>query len=131
MENPTSAVVVLNEECATFLSDMLFGGGYGRPQRDTSIHVSRLAAYDPAVLVMDFANLANDPLETIRQLRFVLPTATIAVYSEAVDGWAARCHLAGATCMLLRGADSGRLQRGIGFAQRVGCYTDRGFMGNA
>src|ERR1700684_3538403 len=65
------------------------------------LDVVQLHAAAPELLVCDLDGLDVDPLELLRQIRFVLPNCTIAVFTGIMDRrWGAACHLAGANCLL-------------------------------
>ncbi|TAM84969.1 response regulator transcription factor [bacterium] len=112
------------------MSALLLQGGYDRPQRSQDVQVTELSTYAPNVLLIDFDHLSIDPIESLRQLRFVLPDCTIAVLSSTLKRrWAAECHLAGASCLLAKNSSRARMLAGIRHAVRSGCYTDSGFIG--
>jgi len=93
------------------------------------MNVTEIARIAPTVLVCDIDALVADKLEHLRQLRFVLPGATIAVYTERLEeSWAAACHLAGASCVLAKTSSRAGLSSGIRAALRTGCFTDPRFI---
>jgi DNA-binding NarL/FixJ family response regulator len=89
------------------------------------IALRKLAA---EVLVVDIDALKVDPLEMLRQLRFVLPDCVIVVYTATIESsWGRACHLAGATCSLSKEAHESQLISGLKRAIRTGCFTDPRF----
>jgi DNA-binding NarL/FixJ family response regulator len=92
------------------------------------LNVTELGRLLPDVLICDIDDLDVDPLELLRQIRFVLPDCMIAVYSGIMERkWGRRCHLAGANCLLAKGSDERRLSTGLRDALLSGCYTDPRF----
>jgi DNA-binding NarL/FixJ family response regulator len=82
----------------------------------------------PALLLCDVDRLAVDALETMRQVRFVLPDCMIAVYTDtATSAWSRECHMAGANCLLLKLSTDAELVAGIQEALSSGCFTDLRF----
>ncbi len=89
------------------------------------LNVVELGKLVPDVLVCDVDDLDVDPLELLRQIRFVLPDCLIAVYTGVmVRTWGRACHLAGANCLLAKGSNEQRLSDGLRGALLSGCYTD-------
>ena len=75
------------------------------------VELGRLA---PDVLVCDLDDVDGDPLELLRQIRFVLPDCLIAVYSGLMEReWGRACHLAGANCLLAKSSNERRLSDGL------------------
>jgi DNA-binding NarL/FixJ family response regulator len=92
------------------------------------LNVVELGKLMPDVLVCDIDELAVDPLELLRQIRFVLPDCLIVVYSGIIDrAWGRSCHLAGANCLLAKTSDERSLSNGLRGALSSGCYTDPRF----
>ena len=92
------------------------------------LDVSELGRLLPDVLVCDVDATEKDPLELLRQIRFVLPECLIAVYTSSTERtWLVACHLAGANCLLSKGSDERQLSNGLRSALRSGCYTDPRF----
>lgn len=92
------------------------------------LDVRELGRLVPDVLVCDLDDVDIDPLELLRQIRFVLPDCVIAVYTGVVERkWVRACHLAGANCLLAKGSDERRLADGLRAALLSGCYTDPRF----
>ena len=90
--------------------------------------VTEVGLLAPSVLVVDIDDLAVDPLEMLRMLRFVLPGCIIAVYTNVLkETWALACHTAGANCLLSKASDAGQLAVGLRGSLRSGCFTDPSF----
>jgi DNA-binding NarL/FixJ family response regulator len=101
--------------------------GAGEPGLTVVAHldVAELAKLAPDVLIADVDRQAVDPLELLRQLRFVLPECVIVVYTEAVErSWGRACHLAGASCVLSKESRKPLLVSGLQHAIQSGCFTD-------
>jgi DNA-binding NarL/FixJ family response regulator len=129
MPNTKSAIVAHEDVTAEFMSGLLVQAGYDRPHHSQDVSVAELGTYAPNLLLIDFAHLSNDPIESIRQLRFVLPECTIAVISSTLlRSWAARCHMAGANCLLATNSKRERMLAGIRYAVKNGCFTGPGFI---
>lgn len=104
--------------------------GAGEPGLTILAHldVGELGRLVPDVLIADVDRQQVDPLETLRQLRFVLPDCVIVVYTEAVaPEWSRACHLAGASCVLSKESSEPLLISGLRRAIRTGCFTDPRF----
>ncbi len=94
------------------------------------VDVRELGRIRPDLLICDLDALTVDKLECLRQVRFVLPSCAIAVYSsDAQRSWGLACHLAGATCMLSKASTQTELSDGLLDALASGCYTDPRFVG--
>jgi DNA-binding NarL/FixJ family response regulator len=92
------------------------------------LDVAALGKLAPDVLIADVDRLEVDPLEALRQLRFVLPECAIVVYTGGVESsWGRACHLAGATCVLSKESDESQLTTGLRRALQTGCFTDPRF----
>jgi DNA-binding NarL/FixJ family response regulator len=101
--------------------------GAGEPGLMVVAHldVAELAKLAPDVLVADVDRQEVDPLELLRQLRFVLPECVIVVYTAAVErSWGRACHLAGASCVLSKESRESLLVSGFRHAIQSGCFTD-------
>jgi CheY-like chemotaxis protein len=89
------------------------------------VNVAELGALRPSLLICDIDSVAFDPLETLRQLRFVLPDCIIIVYtSETKRAWGIACHSAGANGILATTSSVDDLAAGIRSTMRSGCFTD-------
>ena len=92
------------------------------------LDVAALAKLSPDVLVADVDRQKVDPLEMLRQLRFVLPECVIVVYTGTVTrAWGRACHLAGASCVLSKESGKALLVSGLQRAIETGCFTDPRF----
>ena len=92
------------------------------------LRVSELGRLMPDMLVCDIDRVEVDPLELLRQIRFVLPECIIAVYTGTVSRLRIRaCHLAGANCLLSKSSSFASLARGLRSAERSGSFTDPSF----
>lgn len=92
------------------------------------LEVAELRRLAPDLLVCDVDGIAVDPLEFLRQVRFVLPECLIAVYTGVMKrSWGAACHFAGANCLLSKDSSIAELASGIRDATSTGCYTDPRF----
>ncbi|HVA28871.1 MAG TPA: hypothetical protein VNF68_11865 [Candidatus Baltobacteraceae bacterium] len=84
------------------------------------------------VLVVDLDALAVDPLEVLRQVRFVVPGCAIVVYTNSTEASFARdCHNAGANCLLSKSSTEKQLASGLRYAMHSGCFTDPNFASSA
>jgi DNA-binding NarL/FixJ family response regulator len=129
MEHTRCAVLSEDKSVSNLLSDVLLKAGYDRAWCSQELGVAKLGSYSPRVLMVDFDHLVNDKLETIRQLRFVLPECSIAVVSSDLNrSWARQCHMAGANGVLSGSGDASRMLAGLLRAVRTGCYTDPRFV---
>ncbi len=129
MEHNRSAIVSCDRTAGNLLSLMLLQSGYSHPRRSEELGVANLRTYGPRVVVVDFDHLRSDKLESIRQLRFVLPDCAIAVVSSNLTrGWARQCHMAGANGVLSSSSrGTHRMRTGLRRAVQTGCYTDPDF----
>jgi DNA-binding NarL/FixJ family response regulator len=103
----------------------------GEPSRAVvaNLEVRALGKIHPDLLIGDVDHLAVDPLEILRQIRFVLPNCIIAVYSgDTRRSWGLACHLAGANCLLSKQSTQRQLSAGVHDAVDSGCYTDPRFV---
>jgi DNA-binding NarL/FixJ family response regulator len=92
------------------------------------LDVVELGKLSPDVLICDVDDVTSDPLELLRQLRFVLPECLIAVYSGIMEqSWGRSCHLAGANCLLSKSSGEDDLSEGLRAGLASGCYTDPRF----
>lgn len=82
----------------------------------------------PNTLIADVDRLLVDPLQVVRQLRFVLPACILVIYTRTTEqAWARDSHLAGATCVLSKDSNESQLANGLRNAIRSGCWTDPRF----
>jgi DNA-binding NarL/FixJ family response regulator len=130
MQRRKSAVLSYDGRIAESLSYVLIRCGFDWPHIWREINVSQIGAHAPDVLMIDFDHLRSDCLESVRQLRFVLPECTITVLSSTFETtWARRCHVAGACGVLPSGGSESRLLVGVQQALLTGSFTDAQFMG--
>ncbi len=128
MKHNRCAILGRDKDVANRLSDVLLEAGYDRPHRSEELGVAKLGTYAPRVLIVDFDHLRSDKLESIRQLRFVLPDCAITVVSSNLKrSWAKQCHMAGANGVLSSGSSAQRMLEGLQNAVLTGCYTDPDF----
>ncbi len=93
------------------------------------LDVRALGNLQPDLLLVDLDGLAVDPLERLRQLRFVLPNCVIAVISfDDRRSWALAAHKAGANAMLSADAPDADIAAGLNDAVISGCFTDPRFV---
>jgi DNA-binding NarL/FixJ family response regulator len=110
------------------LASALKGAGEASLSIIAGLEVAELRKIGPGVLVADIDRLESDPLEMLRQLRFVLPDCVIVVYTANIkSSWGRACHLAGASCLLSKGSSKAGLVSGLQRAIRTGCFTDPHF----
>ncbi|HLY02828.1 MAG TPA: hypothetical protein VKR56_10095 [Candidatus Cybelea sp.] len=106
----------------------LKGAGESHCTTVARLDVAALGKLAPDVLVADVDRLEVDPLEALRQLRFVLPECVIVVYTAGVGStWGRECHLAGASCVLSKQSSELQLTAGLRHAFQTGCFTDPRF----
>lgn len=128
MGHNRSAILSCDTSAANFLSEALLQAGFDRPQRSETLGVAKLGTYAPRLLVVDFDHMAIDKLESLRQIRFVLPDCAIAVMSSNLKrSWARQCHMAGANGVFSSASTMTKLATGLQHAAQSGCYTDPAF----
>ena len=128
MEHNRCAVLSRDEDVADLFSKVLLEAGYDDPERSDDVRIAKLRTYLPRVLMIDVDHIRNDKLESIRQIRFVLPECAIAVVSSNLQpSWAKQCHMAGANGVLASGSSAHRMIAGLRSAIKTGCYTDPDF----
>jgi DNA-binding NarL/FixJ family response regulator len=128
MGHNKSAILSSDKSAASFLSEVLVRAGYDHPQHSHTLGVAKLSTYEPCLLVIDFDHIRSDKLESIRQIRFVLPDCAIAVVSSDLKrNWAKQCHMAGANGVLSSSSTMMTLVSGLRCAAQTGCYTDPAF----
>lgn len=107
----------------------LSAAGELEPAIPTHLGIGTLRKIMPDVLIADIDRVEVDPLETLRQLRFVLPDTIIVVYTGSTRlSWGRACHLAGANCLLWKESLESQLVFGLQQAIRTGCFTDPHFV---
>jgi DNA-binding NarL/FixJ family response regulator len=92
------------------------------------LDVVELCALRPNLLVCDVDAVEVEPLELLRQLRFVLPECLIVLFTDLMlRSWSIECHLAGVNAMLSKDSSERHLADGVRSVMRSGCYTDPRF----
>lgn len=137
LPRPPESVIIMARVCCLAAIDPkhipLLGAaliGAGEPGLTIVAHldVAALGRLSPDVLIADIDRLDVDPLEMLRQMRFVLPECVIVVYSGSVKrSWSRACHLAGASCVLSKESRESQLVFGLQHAMQSGCFTDPRF----
>ena len=124
----TSCLAGIDDRTVPTLSAVLKTVGEAPLATLARLDVSELGRLAPDLLICDLDGIDVDPLEVLRQIRFVLPDAIIAVYTGVLETtWSRACHLAGANCLLLKASDEALLAKGLMAALKSGCYTDPRF----
>ena len=89
------------------------------------VDVVALRAVSPDLLICDLDSLETDPLETLRQLRFVLPQCVIVLYTlNTKRSWGVSAHTAGANGVLSKKSSESELAVGLKLAMSDGCFPD-------
>jgi DNA-binding NarL/FixJ family response regulator len=110
------------------LAAALKGAGEKSRPIETELDVRAIGHLRPDVLIGDVDGIDIDPLELLRQIRFVLPSCIIAVYSnDHHRKWGAACHMAGVNALLSKSSTAAELTAGLEGAMESGCYTDPRF----
>ena len=110
---------------APFLTQLLSEAGFSVVATLESLSLDEIGRHEPKVVFVDIDFLDVEPIAAIRQLRSVVPDATICVYTGNVDeGWAAACSRAGGNCLISKSAAPAEIVSGIQRALRVGVYVD-------
>jgi len=110
------------------LSEALVDAGLEIVRVSRHIDLKGLLNLQPRVLFLDLDFIEDEPLETIRLLRTLLPEAYICVYtSDRSDGWSKECHFSGANAVFSKSAQRHELVTGIRSTLATGIYTDRRF----
>jgi len=118
----------IDDAASPVLRSMLKAAGVVPFPTPAPLDVAELGRLAPDLLICDLDGVDVDPLELLRQLRFVLPDAIVAVYTETLEAsWGRACHVAGANCLLLKASDQRLLTHGLIVALESGCYTDPRF----
>ncbi len=92
------------------------------------LNITELGAAHLNLLVCDVDAVDVDPLELLRQLRFVLPECLIVLYTGVLQRrWSIECHLAGVNAMLAKVSSEPQLAAGLRDVMLSGCYTDPRF----
>jgi len=121
-------LAAVDPEDTQLLGRALEGAGESGNAIVAAFDVAALGRLAPDVLVADIDRLEVDPLEALRQLRFVLPECVIVIYTAGIGNpWGRACHLAGASCVLSKESSESQLTAGLRRAFQTGCYTDPRF----
>lgn len=121
----TSCIVVGSGDGAQLLRGIVADAGFGTAAVIDRVDMTRLGASSPELVVIDSDRLEGDVFEAIRMTRFVVPDATIAVYTPPRDrGWVAACHRAGANCLVSKHSPPRRIAEALRRGADDGCYTD-------
>jgi DNA-binding NarL/FixJ family response regulator len=89
------------------------------------VDVVALRVISPDLLICDLDSLEVEPLEVLRQLRFVLPRCIIVIYTLVTKrSWGLSCHTAGANGVLSKDSSETELAAGLKLAMSDGCFTD-------
>jgi DNA-binding NarL/FixJ family response regulator len=93
-----------------------------------SLSVTRLGQLRPDLCICDLDGAEGDPLETLRQIRFVLPGCLLGVYTaDSARSWVVACHLAGANALISKDSTEAQIARGLRGVMASGCFTDPRF----
>jgi DNA-binding NarL/FixJ family response regulator len=112
----------------SLLLDVLKTAGELAPRTVEKLDVADLSKLKPDVLIAELDRIEVDPLELLRQLRFVLPECLLVVYTRSqTPSWSRDCHIAGANCVLSKDSNRAQLASGLRSAIRSGCWTDPKF----
>jgi DNA-binding NarL/FixJ family response regulator len=113
---------------APFLTQLLSEAGFCVVTTLESMALDEIARNEPTVIFVDVDFIDVEPVLAIRQLRTVVPNATICVYTgRSQVGWAATCSRAGANCVISKSAMPAEIVAGIQQALRVGAFIDERF----
>lgn len=94
-----------------------------------NLDIAVLNSLGPAVIIIDIDRVAVDPIEALRQLRFVLPDCLIVAYTAGLQSSVVRaCHNAGANAIISKSATPAQLITGLRSANVSGCFTDPRFI---
>jgi DNA-binding NarL/FixJ family response regulator len=115
---------------APFLNQVLSEAGFSIVISLGTLSLDELDRNDPAAVFIDIDFIEGDPINALRQIRQVVPNATICAYTGRADeGWAALCMRAGANCVISKSAATSEIVAGIRRALSVGSYVDGRFDG--
>jgi len=113
---------------APFLTQVFSEAGFSVVTSLESIALDEIGRNEPSVIFVDIDFIDVDPVIAIRQLRGVVPNATICAYTgRDEDGWAAKCSRAGANGVISKSSSPGEIVAGIQLAVRLGAFVDRRF----
>jgi DNA-binding NarL/FixJ family response regulator len=113
---------------APFLTQLLSEAGFSVVVTLDSLALDEIGRHEPRVVFVDIDFIEVEPVAAIRQLRSIVPTATICAYTSKVDAsWAVMCSRAGANCVMSKSAAPAEIVAGIQRALRVGVFVDERF----
>ena len=113
---------------APFLTQILSAAGFSIVTSLDSLSLNEIGRYEPAVVFVDVDFVDADPRSAIRQLRSIVPDATICAYTGRADaGWGVACTRAGANCVISKSAPPDEIIAGILHALSAGTFVDRRF----
>jgi DNA-binding NarL/FixJ family response regulator len=113
---------------APFLTQVLSEAGFTVVTSIETLALDELCRTEPSVIFVDIDFIDVEAVDALRQIRSVLPDATICAYTGgAEEGWAATCTRAGANCVISKSAMPDEIVAGIQRALKVGAYVDRRF----
>jgi two-component system, NarL family, nitrate/nitrite response regulator NarL len=113
---------------APFLTQVLSEAGFTVVLSQDTLALDQLGRNEPAVIFVDIDFIEVDPVSALRQIRSVVPGATICAYTGGTEeGWAATCNRAGANCVISKSATPDEIVAGILRALKVGVYVDERF----
>jgi DNA-binding NarL/FixJ family response regulator len=115
---------------APFLTQVFSEAGFSVVTSQETLSLDELGRNEPMVVFIDIDFIEVDPINALRQIRNVVPNATVCAYTGRPDvGWAAACTRAGANCIISKSAAPAEIVAGIQRALRVGAFVDRRFDG--
>ncbi len=89
------------------------------------VDVVALRKVSPDLLICDLDSLETDQMEMLRQLRFVLPSCIIVIYTQNTKrSFGPSAHTAGANGVLSKDSTETELAAGLKLAMSEGCFTD-------
>ena len=113
---------------APFLTQLLSEAGFSVVASLESMALDEIARNEPAVIFVDVDFIDVEPILAIRQLRSIVPNATVCAYTgRSGPDWAATCSRAGANCVISKSAAPAEIVAGIQQAMRVGAFIDQRF----
>jgi len=119
----------IEEDKVAMFGTVFRDAGATEPTTLARLNVSELGRARPDVVVCDVDGLTVDREEMVRQIRFVLPDAILAVYTGIAEpGWSVACHNAGANALFSKDATTAELSAGMREALEMGCFTDPRFL---
>jgi DNA-binding NarL/FixJ family response regulator len=99
---------------APFLTQVLSEAGFTVVTSLETLALDQLGRTEPSVIFVDIDFIDVEAVEALRQIRSVLPDATICAYTGGgKDGWAATCTRAGANCVISKSAAPAEIVAGI------------------